>query len=329
MLLPKKHPSAFFGTPLASYLIDLQVDSLVVTGKDTGTKNDIRIVPSGAQNLQASGAPNFTSIAYSAASNETSSASVLQSAQNAVVYLDGLRVERSSNKIENAVPGVTFQLRKPTSLTNFSDTTSVSISVSEKGGQVRAALDTVVSAYNDFYRTYGSLSAPGAAGSNRGALNLDSAVRSVFDKLKSAMAEGMVSSSTDSNGVTTSETIPFFKLGVELQRDGTLKLNETQLSTALTDGTSDKLKAGVTVSAQALLSSAVSFTGELETRISAVKESQSSLEKNKLTLQDKLVTIEASYRRRYASLDALLSKLSGINDSVTQVLSQLTSQNND
>jgi nicotinamidase-related amidase len=35
ILLPKKHPSAFFGTPLASYLIDLQVDSLVVTGCTT------------------------------------------------------------------------------------------------------------------------------------------------------------------------------------------------------------------------------------------------------------------------------------------------------
>ena len=303
--------------------------SLVVTGKDTGTKNDIRIVPSAAQNLPASSAPNFTSIAYSAASNEVTSASVLQSAQNAVVYLDGLRVERSSNKIENAVPGVTFQLRKPTSLNNFSDTTSVSISVSEKEGQVRAALGTVVSAYNDFYKTYGSLSAPGAAGANRGALNMDSAVRSVVDKLRAAMTEGMVYSSTDSNGVTTSETIPFFKLGVELQRDGTLKLNETQLSAALADGTADKLKAGVSVSAQAVLSSAVAFTGEFDTRLSAVKESRTALEKNKLTLQDKMVTIEASYRRRYASLDALLSRLNGINDSVTQVLSQLTSQNND
>jgi nicotinamidase-related amidase len=34
-MLPKKHPSAFFGTPLASYLVDLQVDSLVVTGCST------------------------------------------------------------------------------------------------------------------------------------------------------------------------------------------------------------------------------------------------------------------------------------------------------
>jgi len=35
ILLPKKHPSAFFGTPLASYLINAQVDTLVVTGCTT------------------------------------------------------------------------------------------------------------------------------------------------------------------------------------------------------------------------------------------------------------------------------------------------------
>jgi nicotinamidase-related amidase len=35
ILLPKKHPSAFFGTPLVSYLINAAADSLVVTGCTT------------------------------------------------------------------------------------------------------------------------------------------------------------------------------------------------------------------------------------------------------------------------------------------------------
>jgi maleamate amidohydrolase len=35
ILLPKKHPSAFFGTPLASYLINLGADTLIVTGCTT------------------------------------------------------------------------------------------------------------------------------------------------------------------------------------------------------------------------------------------------------------------------------------------------------
>ncbi len=35
ILLPKKHPSAFFGTPLASYLINCRADTLIVTGCTT------------------------------------------------------------------------------------------------------------------------------------------------------------------------------------------------------------------------------------------------------------------------------------------------------
>jgi nicotinamidase-related amidase len=35
ILLPKKHPSAFFGTPLASYLINAGADSIIVTGCTT------------------------------------------------------------------------------------------------------------------------------------------------------------------------------------------------------------------------------------------------------------------------------------------------------
>lgn len=35
VLIPKKHASAFFGTPLASYLIDLGADTLLVTGCTT------------------------------------------------------------------------------------------------------------------------------------------------------------------------------------------------------------------------------------------------------------------------------------------------------
>lgn len=35
VLLPKRHPSAFFGTPLASYLVQSGIDTLVVTGCTT------------------------------------------------------------------------------------------------------------------------------------------------------------------------------------------------------------------------------------------------------------------------------------------------------
>ncbi len=35
ILVPKRHPSGFFGTSLASYLVDLEVDTLIITGATT------------------------------------------------------------------------------------------------------------------------------------------------------------------------------------------------------------------------------------------------------------------------------------------------------
>lgn len=35
ILIPKRHPSGFFGTPLASYLIDRGIDTLIITGCTT------------------------------------------------------------------------------------------------------------------------------------------------------------------------------------------------------------------------------------------------------------------------------------------------------
>ena len=35
ILIPKRHPSGFFGTSLASYLVDLEVDTLIITGATT------------------------------------------------------------------------------------------------------------------------------------------------------------------------------------------------------------------------------------------------------------------------------------------------------
>ncbi len=53
VMLPKKHPSAFFGTPLTSYLIGLGVDTLVVTGCSTSGCVRSTVVDAFAYNFKA------------------------------------------------------------------------------------------------------------------------------------------------------------------------------------------------------------------------------------------------------------------------------------
>ena len=56
VLLPKKHPSAFFGTPLASYLVGLGADTLVVTGCTTSGCVRGTVVDGFAYNFRVPGA---------------------------------------------------------------------------------------------------------------------------------------------------------------------------------------------------------------------------------------------------------------------------------
>jgi maleamate amidohydrolase len=53
VLLPKKHPSAFFATPLVSHLIDLGADTLVVTGCTTSGCVRGSVVDAFAYNFKA------------------------------------------------------------------------------------------------------------------------------------------------------------------------------------------------------------------------------------------------------------------------------------
>jgi maleamate amidohydrolase len=53
VLIPKKHPSAFFATPLVSHLIDLGVDTLVVTGCTTSGCVRCSVVDAFSYNFRA------------------------------------------------------------------------------------------------------------------------------------------------------------------------------------------------------------------------------------------------------------------------------------
>jgi nicotinamidase-related amidase len=53
IVIKKKKPSAFFGTPLLSYLIDLKVDSLIVTGTTTSGCVRATVIDAFSNNLRS------------------------------------------------------------------------------------------------------------------------------------------------------------------------------------------------------------------------------------------------------------------------------------
>lgn len=141
-------------------------------------------------------------------------------AQNANFTVNGVAVSKPSNTVTDVVQGVTLTLNKvttsPATLTVARDTNSISSSIS-----------SFVKAYNDLASTLSNVSAYDAANQRGAILQGDATVRSLQTQLRGIISSSVVG--TPGNLTTLSS------VGVAFQKDGSLAVNQTQLTSAMTN----------------------------------------------------------------------------------------------
>lgn len=276
--------------------------SMVVAGTETGAANIIG---------------SSTSV-----SNTHLAASVvppLQSARDAVVIVDGLQVTSASNKIDNVVPGVVLQLRKPVNTTP-ENATSIQISVAANTADIHGLANTVVTSFNALQDYYTSLTKTNVDPTLRGPMSGDSSLAAMMSQTRNLLASGMTYGATNA-------VLRFADMGIELKSDGHLTLNETSFTTAMTNGLASKLAAGVAIPLDTYLGKMVLSTGDLGAKEANLTASKATLQKTRDDLSDRLTVVEASLRARYSSLDATLYRLNSINTSLTSSLAALANNN--
>lgn len=146
----------------------------------------------------------------------TTPANTVQAAQDASVTIDGFTVTRDTNQITGAIQGVTLALTATT-------TSAVNVKVEADPEGLQEKLQTFVDAYNavnskiHFTSGFGSITAsnPELAG--------DSALRTISNRLSDALLTTV--------GSGALQTLA--SLGVNLNNDGSLKLDATKLSEVL------------------------------------------------------------------------------------------------
>lgn len=144
--------------------------------------------------------------------------------QDAVVNVDGIPYQSSTNLVSGAVSGVTLNLA------SASPDTDVTLTVSPDASSVASALNTFVTDYNAVISAVNAQFTYSASTNSAGILSGDSAVREVQQSLLSLTAFSM-----PGNGAITS----LRSLGVEMQDDGTLSINSSNLNSALAANFSD------------------------------------------------------------------------------------------
>lgn len=245
-----------------------------------------------------------------------------QTAQNAVMKLNGVTFTRSSNTISDALTGVTLNLATTTALN-----TPITLTVSNDAVSARPKLDALVKAYNDLYSLYKSQTASSMDVAARGILNSDFGVTSMMRQLVSGL---MLPMTNITGGALTGQT-DLSAMGLKLLDTGNLAVDETLLSAA-SSTLQTRLAAGIRIGYASDSSSDLSTQignmilsgGVIQDRIASEQTTQSDLNKRKTALKEKLVGVKARYTAQYASLDALLFKLQGTSDSLKSALDGLT-----
>lgn len=162
----------------------------------------------------------------------------LTAAQNAVISVDGVEITRSSNIIDDAIDGLTFNLYEA----DAGETISVEIATDL--AQIKTAITGFVESYNayrEFVLTQQTLTDDGAV-SEDSALFSDTLLKTINTQVYQAL-----NATVDFDGEKLSITN---LLGVSFNSDNTLSIDENALNSALTDNL-DKVKAllGLTMTA--------------------------------------------------------------------------------
>lgn len=218
----------------SSYRIQLR-------GMDTGEANALSITELG------------TSFGFDVPAN------TVQQAQDAKLQLDGFNIKSSTNQVTGAIRGVTLAL-------TAESTTPVTVGVDNDPESLKTKLSTLVTAYNDVVSKVKDLAGSGSSKARDANLAGDSTLRSITQRLSSALQTQIGSGTYTTLG----------SVGLALDRSGKLQLDSTKFDKAVAadSATVTKLLAGVDGGAQGVMdvvSSAVDSFTRTGTGLLAIK----------------------------------------------------------
>jgi flagellar hook-associated protein 2 len=204
----------------ASIINDGSGARLALSSVDGGTANSIKVTT-----VDGDGTPTDTNglskLAYDPAAAAGAGRNLAQNvaAKDALLYIDGVKVVKSSNTISDAIDGVTLNLAK----TNTGQTTTVT--VAPDAAAMKATINSFVTAYNSFNSTVKSLTYYDATNKTSGALQGDATARGLVSQVRS-----LITGNVSGLGGTL-KLLP--QIGLSLQTDGSLALDGTKFQAAV------------------------------------------------------------------------------------------------
>lgn len=283
------------GGVTASIIKDDVGNRLVLTSDETGSSNAVSVSYSGSDPF-----------AFQTLNTDRDSSGGFTSADlDAVLTLEGtFTVTRSSNSIDDAIDGLTLNIKS-------AGTATLEVKRDIEGITKKA--QAFVDAYNNLKSTIDTL--------RGGTLEAENTLLSIDRQLRSAF-------NTTPTGLTTSLQY-LSEVGISFQKDGKLALNSDTLKTALEsdfDGVAQLFSnddQGYAFRVRNIADSILQTDGLIDARRDGINDRISSIDSRIDSLNRRLEITETRYRKQFSALDGLVAELTKTGNFLTQQLAAL------
>ena len=305
----------------ASIVNDGSGNRLVIASKDSGLANALKITVNDADGNHTNNA-GLSKLAFDASTGGVANMTETVAAKNAVLVIDGITIQKSSNTIDDALEGVTLNLLK-------ADPGTTSTLTVEKGNSsVEAAMKAFVTTYNSLEKTVTNLSRYDPANDQASILTGDSTVRMVQFRVRAMLSDNPL----PAGGINS-----LSELGISFQKDGTLALDDSKLSAVLADPDKNISEffgdiPGTTTSTPGFISrldqlidGMTRSDGLIESRIDGIDSVIKTIDKRSESLEYRLEEVEKNLRAQYTALDTMIASMTQTSNYLQQQLASLSS----
>ncbi len=299
----------------ASLVTDSSGTRIALSSSATGVDNAFQITVADDDTNNTDGA-GLSRLAYAPGSTQMMLA---QSAANTEATINGIAVSSSGNSLVNVVDGITFNLSKLTA-------TPVTVNVTRNTDSIKTQLNKFVSAYNQLNQFLSDATKYDPGTKKAALLQGDGTTVGIQNQLRTLLSQASGASS-----VYTSLS----SIGVQLQKDGSLKIDDAKLTTAMANLPEfTKALSNVDATTPANNGFAKKFTqwtddllgvsGAVPGKTKSLQARIQSNQKDQERMNDRLAGIEKRLRAQYSALDTTMANANALSKYVTQ---QITTWN--
>lgn len=231
---------------------------------------------------------------------QTPPMTVLSAAADAQVKIEGFAVSAAGNTVAAAIEGVTLDL-----LTSTPGTT-VTVTVSPDVASVKEKIAKFVTDYNNAAGTMTSQRSFDGGTRKAGPLLGDSTLLGVESRMRRDIT-GVIQPLPGSPSTLSA-------IGIGFGVDGRLVINDGRLSAALQSDAAGVAKVlagdgGIAKRLYDTIEGAIGLGGQVVGRTDSLQNQRRDLQKQREALEVRMQLVEASYRRQFGALDAMLTDM--------------------